>query len=221
MWSSVLERFERHASMGVMARLALEHALPAGWVDEVFEAHRQRQYARELLFSTVVELTTLVSLGLRPSLHAAARQMPALPVSLASLYDKVNHTEPGVLRALVRGSAERLAPVMATLGAPASLPGWRVRVLDGNHLPASEKRLLPPRALRGAGLPGHSLKLPCSGGGFHVFAGGFFHADHLSPAFAGVQAAGHRPGLCRARSRQPVQGVRANRGDDPQVGCCR
>ena len=140
-----------------MARLALEHALPAGWVDEVFEAHRQRQYARELLFSTVVELTTLVSLGLRPSLHAAARQMPSLPVSLASLYDKVNHTEPGVLRALVRGSAERLAPVMAALGTPASLPGWQVRVLDGNHLPGSEKRLLPLRALRGAALPGHSL----------------------------------------------------------------
>ncbi len=156
-WSSVLERFERHAPAGVMARLALERALPASWVDEVFEAHRQRQYARELLFSTVVELTTLVSLGLRPSLHAAARQMPSLPVSLASLYDKVNHTEPGVLRALVRGSAERLAPVMATLGTPASLPGWQVRVLDGNHLPASEKRLLPLRALRGAALPGHSL----------------------------------------------------------------
>jgi len=98
-----------------------------------------------------------VSLGLRPSLHAAARQMPALPVSLASLYDKVNHTEPGVLRALVRGSAERLAPVMATLGTPASLPGWRLRVLDGNHLPASEKRLLPLRGFRGAALPGHSL----------------------------------------------------------------
>ena len=57
----------------MMARLALEHAVPAGWVDEVFEAHRQRQYSRELLFSTVVELTTRVSLGLRPSLHAAAR----------------------------------------------------------------------------------------------------------------------------------------------------
>jgi len=126
-------------------------------VDEVFEAHRQRQYSRELLFSTVVELTMLVSLGLRPSLHAAARQMPALPVSLASLYDKVNRTEPAVLRALVRGSAERLAPVMATLGMSASLPGWQVRVLDGNHLPGSEKRLLPLRALRGAALPGHSL----------------------------------------------------------------
>ena len=141
-----------------MARLALEHALPAGWVDEVFEAHRQQQYSRELLFSTVVELTTLVSLGLRPSLHAAARQMPALPVSLGSLYDKINHTEPGVLRALVRGSAERLRPVMAAVGHGAgSLPGWRLRVLDGNHLPASEKRLLPLRGFRGAALPGQSL----------------------------------------------------------------
>ncbi len=157
-WSAVLERFERHAPASVMARLALEHALPAGWVDEVFEAHRQRQYSRELLFSTVVELTTLVSLGLRPSLHAAARQMPALPVSLACLYDKVNHTEPGVLRALVRGSAERLGPVMASVGHGAgSLPGWRLRVLDGNHLPASEKRLLPLRGFRGAALPGQSL----------------------------------------------------------------
>ena len=107
----MLEQFERHAPASVMARLALEHALPAGWVDlqpalravppgdrcaMVFEAHREQQYSRELLFSTVVELITLVSLGLRPSLHAAARQMPALPVSLACLYDEVNHTEPDV-----------------------------------------------------------------------------------------------------------------------------
>ena len=96
-----------------MARLALEQALPAGWADEAFEAHRQKQYSRELLFSTVVELTTLACLGLRPSLHAAARQMDARPVSLASLYDKVRHTEPDALRALVRGSAGRLAPVLA------------------------------------------------------------------------------------------------------------
>jgi IS4 transposase len=156
-WPVVVERFERHAPAGVMARIALEHALPAGWVDEVFEAHRQKQYSRELLFSTVVELTTLVSLGLRPSLHAAARQMPRLPVSLGSLYAKVNHTEPAILRALVRGSAGRLGPVMTALRPKASLPGWRMRVLDGNHLPASEKRLAPLRGFRGAALPGHSL----------------------------------------------------------------
>ena len=38
MWSEVLERFERHAPVSVMARVALEQALPAGWIDEVFEA---------------------------------------------------------------------------------------------------------------------------------------------------------------------------------------
>ena len=121
-WPAVLERFERHAPAGVMARVALEHALPAGWVDEVFEA--QRQYSRELLFSTVVELTTLVSLGLRPSLRAAARQMPGLPVSLASLYGKVNRTEPAILHALVRGSAERLAPLRGLRGRPCRGSRW-------------------------------------------------------------------------------------------------
>ena len=70
---SVLERFEQRAPASVMARVALEHALPREWIDAVFEDHRQRQYSRELLFSTVIELVTLVSLGLRPSLHAAVR----------------------------------------------------------------------------------------------------------------------------------------------------
>lgn len=157
MWSEVLERFEQHAPVGVMARVALEQALPATCIDEVFEASRQRQYPRELLMSTVVELMMLVSLGLRPSLHAAARKMEQLPVSLAALYDKVNRTEPAVLRALVQGSAARLAPVMAQLGGQASLSGWRLRILDGYHLPASQKRLAPLRDHRGAALPGHTL----------------------------------------------------------------
>jgi IS4 transposase len=157
MWPSVLERFEQHAPTSVMARAALEHALPPGWIDAVFEEHRERQYSRELLFSTVVELMTLVSLGLRPSLHAAARTLETLPVSLTALYDKVKRTEPGLLRALVQGSAERLKPVMARWSTGASLPGWQLRVLDGNHLPASEKRLASLRGHRGAALPGHSL----------------------------------------------------------------
>lgn len=63
--------------------------MPAAWIDEVFEANRQRQCPRKLLFSTVVELLSLVSLSLQPSLHAAQRKMEHLPVSLAALYDKV------------------------------------------------------------------------------------------------------------------------------------
>jgi hypothetical protein len=123
-----------------MARTALEHALSPDWIDAVFEAERQRQYSRELMFSTVVELMTLVSLGLRPSLHAAARQMDNLPVSLTSLYDKVNHTEPGILQALVQGSAQRLAPVMARMGVQPGLAGY--------ELPAYQPIDPPPYALR-------------------------------------------------------------------------
>ena len=96
MWKTVIERFERYAPASVMARLALEHALPAHWTNEVFETHRQRQYPRELMFSSIVELMTLVTLGMRPSLHAAARQHEGLAVSLAALYDKVKRGEPAV-----------------------------------------------------------------------------------------------------------------------------
>lgn len=157
MWKAVIERFERHAPASVMARLALEHALPAQWVDEVFEAYRQRQYPRELMFSSIVELMTLVTLGMRPSLHAAARQHEGLAVSLAALYDKVKRSEPAVLRGLISGSALRLMPVVAQWGVPASLAGWQLRIVDGNHLAASDKRLKVLRGHRGVALPGHSL----------------------------------------------------------------
>ncbi|HEX8821737.1 MAG TPA: IS4 family transposase, partial [Archangium sp.] len=101
----------------------------------------------------------LVALGLKPSLHAAAQASPELGVSLTALYDKVNHTEPEVVRALVRGCAEKLVPVVAPMKTQ-QVPwaaGYRVRVLDGSHLAASEKRLKPLRGLRGAALPGQSL----------------------------------------------------------------
>ena len=157
MWQEVLERFESQAPASVMARIALEQAMPAAWIDEVFDVHRQRQYPRELLFSTVVELMTLVSLGLQPSLHAAARKMENLPVSLAALYDKVNRTELPLLRALVQGSSARLQPIAAALEFAPCMPGWQLRIVDGNHLPGSQKRLAPLREHRGAALPGHCL----------------------------------------------------------------
>jgi len=76
------------------------------------------------------------AIGLRPSIHAAAKARKDLPVSITSLYDKINHTEPGMVRALVQGSAERLEPVLQPMrhGQVATVPGYRVRILDGNHL---------------------------------------------------------------------------------------
>ena|GEM_PF-2885977 len=49
-----------------MARVPMQRALSPAWLDGLFEQHRQRQYTRERLFSTAVDLMALVALGLRP-----------------------------------------------------------------------------------------------------------------------------------------------------------
>jgi IS4 transposase len=156
---AVVARFIKHSPVTVMARLALGRALDAQWIDALFEQHSERQYTRQLLFSTTVDLMSVVAVGLRPSLHAAAKAATDLPVSITALYDKINRTEPGLVRALVAGSAARLTPVIEAMSpAPLmSVPGYHVRILDGNHLAASEKRLKPLRGFRGAALPGQSL----------------------------------------------------------------
>jgi IS4 transposase len=156
---AVLSRFMEQSPVTVMAQLALGRALEPAWIDDLFEKHRQRQYTRDLLFSTTVDLMALVALGLQPSVHAAAQARKDLPVSLTALYDKINNTEVSLSRALVAGSAQRLEPLLKEIrGRQEPLcPGYRIRVVDGNHLPASDKRLAPLRSFRGAALPGHSL----------------------------------------------------------------
>jgi IS4 transposase len=156
----VLQKFEKDSPFTVMAHLGLVQALQPEWVNEVFEKHSDGQYTRELLFSTTVEVMALVSLGLSPSVHAAAKSLgEQLTVSLTSLYNKINGVHTAVARALVGGSAERFVPVMEELKPKGyrSVKGLRLRIVDGNHLAASEKRLKPLRKYRGAALPGQAL----------------------------------------------------------------
>jgi IS4 transposase len=161
MLDAVVERFLGQSPLTVMARLVLERACDAGWVDALFEESRQRQYHRELLFSEVVDRMGQVVLGLRPSLHAAV-QRHRVGVSVQAFYKKVNHTEPEVLRALVQGSFARLCPVRTAVDGlrrppPPLCAGMPLRVVDGNDLPASDKRLKALRGFRGAAMPGQSL----------------------------------------------------------------
>lgn len=156
--NEVLERFAQQSPMTMMAQLGLERALDTQWIDEMFERESQTQYTKELLFSTVVEVSSLVAMGLRPSIHAAAKSLQ-LPVSFQALYAKLRNTDTEVVRGLVSGGALQLKPVVAELikeQAPI-FKGYRLRIVDGNHLPGSQKRLKPLRAVRGAALPGQSL----------------------------------------------------------------
>jgi IS4 transposase len=150
MLDAIFERFAKGSAITVMAQLGLERVLAPSWLDEVFDEYRGRQYEREVLFSTVVDIVALVALGLQPSVHAAARARQDIRVSLGSLYDKINHTEPALGRALLKQSVQRLTPVVEHLQEEQSslCPGYRVRIVDGNCLAPSEKRLKPLRKVR-------------------------------------------------------------------------
>lgn len=156
---ALISRCAENSPVTVMARLALQYALEPTWIDKLFEREGGTQYKRELLFSTTVELMSVVAAGLRPSLHAAARDCPELSVSVQALYDKVKRTEPSLVRALVTESAARLSEVLTPMiqDRRPVVPGYRLRIVDGSHLPATEKRLKPLRGFGGAPLPGHSL----------------------------------------------------------------
>lgn len=156
---AVLDKFIQRSPVTVMMRAVMENVLSPAAIDEVFERTAERQYLRELLFSSVVDLVGLVVGRVHPSINAAYRRVKGrLPVSLASVYNKINTTEPAVVAALVRHTADRMAGVIDHMGAlPALVPGYRVRLLDGNHLASTERRLEPLRGSKAGPLPGFAI----------------------------------------------------------------
>jgi IS4 transposase len=157
---AVFERFVQDSPISVMARGTMQFALNRAALDELFDTKAQRQYTRELLFSTAVDLMSLVVCRIRPSVHAAYQALQErVGVSINALYDKLRHMEPALSAALVEYSADRLRPVLRALraSAPPLLPGYNVRILDGNHLAGTERRLKELRTVNGGALPGQVL----------------------------------------------------------------
>jgi hypothetical protein len=155
-----LQPFIEQRPICVLARAALERLLDPQRLDALFERTAQTQYTHELLFSVLVELMSQVVLGFQPSVHAAYRACEGrLPVSDQAVYDKLRHVELPVAQALVQQSAQQVAPVLRQLRAslPSWLPGYRCKILDGSHLPATEHRLKVLRGTWAGPLPGHGL----------------------------------------------------------------
>lgn len=160
LFSQMFEQFVAKAPISVAARAAMEYALAPAALDGLFGEHAKAQYTRELLFSSVVDLMSVVVAKIEPSVHAAYQEMAdTLPVTLTSVYNKLNGVEPEVTAALVRHTAERLGPVVVEMKGQlqALLPGHRVRIIDGNHFAATERRLEVLRGSKAGPLPGQAL----------------------------------------------------------------
>jgi len=158
--SDVFERFTQGDTIPVMTQAVMENALCPRIIDQLFEDVAEKQYTRDLLFSSIVELMSLVVCGIRPSINAAyVKNAVPIHVSLQALYRKIERIETPIASALVRKSAERLAPVIIALGGALTpfLPGYRTKILDGNHLPGTEHRIQELRTMRAGALPGHGL----------------------------------------------------------------
>src|SRR6266853_818440 len=156
----VFEPFVEQRPICVMARGVLENLFNADKIDALFARTAEVQYTRELLFSSVVDLMGQVVLGVQPSVHAAYQAQAAqLGISDQASYDKLRHVELRVSAELVRDAARQAAPVIGALQAevPPLVPGYRAKILDGNHLAASDHRLEALRHTWAAPLPGQIL----------------------------------------------------------------
>jgi hypothetical protein len=155
----LLAEYAKKAPVPVMLRGILENVLAPQRLNAVFQNEAGRQYTRKLTFAMVVDLMCRVVTRVQPSLRAAYQERPDdFPVGQRAVYDKVNGIEPRVSAALVRTTARELEVVLRTLGqvSPPAVPGYRVKIVDGNHFSATDRRL---RLLRGGGppLPGQAL----------------------------------------------------------------
>jgi hypothetical protein len=158
--SDIFERFAQDAPLSVMAQGIMENALNPQIVDQLFEDVARQQFTHKLLFSTIVDLMSVVVCRIRPSIHAAFQaRADTIGATVDAVYDKLDGTETAVSAALVHTVAARLAPVIEAMeGARTEwLPGYRTRILDGNHLPGSEHRIKELRTQRAGALPGQAL----------------------------------------------------------------
>jgi hypothetical protein len=156
----VFEQFINESPLSVMSRATIEYALSASLLDSLFERTADRGYTKELLFSTTVDLMSLVVCGRVPHVQSAFNRIrERVPVTLKCVYEKLQHIETEVSAEMVRAVAGRCQGLISELGGACQelLPGYQVRILDGNHLAATQKRLKVTRGHSAGPLPGQSL----------------------------------------------------------------
>jgi len=160
MLHAVFERFVKKSPISVMARSLIERVFHPEFLDTWFANTAEKQYTRALLFSSVFEIMSMVVCGIHKSVNSAYQASEEeMAVSVQSVYNKLNGMEVTTSADLVRYAAGAVTPLIEELeGTHAPLfPGYRVKILDGNCIEASEHRLQELRPLAAGALPGKSL----------------------------------------------------------------
>ena len=127
LFSPIFVTFTNAAPFCTMTQATLENIFSFDEIDRIFEETAERQINRDLFFSTTVDLMCDVVLGVQPSINAAYNtKNDQIPVSITSVYNKLNGVEPQVSTELVQQTAARMKPIIVALGGErrAYAPGW-------------------------------------------------------------------------------------------------
>ena len=160
MLDAVFDRFAQKSPVCVITRGLMECVLNTKQIDKWFGQSAEQQYTRTLLFSTMFDMMGDVVCGVSKSVHAAYQASKKdIGVSITSVYNKLNGIEVKTSAALVRYAAGEMKLIIENLGGtrPPLLPGFKVKILDGNCIEASEHRIGELRSLAAGALPGKSL----------------------------------------------------------------
>jgi len=158
--NDILDRFATKTPVSVMVRALMENVLKAESLDSIFDENADQQYAGDLMFSTVAEIMGLVVCQVYPSVNAVyVDRKDEIGVTIKSVYDKLKGIEPAVSRALVRDTASAMLAILNKTGNTTKPPlaGYRTKIVDGNHLRRTDRRIGELRDMNVAPLPGQAL----------------------------------------------------------------
>ena len=160
MMDSVFDAFVKQSPITVMARGMMERVLNPERLDELFDQSAEVQYTRNLLFSSVFNIMSRVVCGHHRSVNDSfLASKEEIGVSITSVYNKLQGIETRTSAELVRYASKEIQTIIEKLGGGQKplISGFRVKLLDGNCIAATEHRLKELRSIAAGALPGKSL----------------------------------------------------------------
>lgn len=159
-WTDLWTRVRQRYPVALMTRATHEYLFTDQFLNDLFEDSSLANYSRQFLFSDLVGVLTGVVFSTYPSVRRAFLNSPATQArgSLKCFYEKLQRVEADTNRTLVRATARKVLDVWGDSPLPYAepIPGYQLKILDGNHLEATENRL---DGLSAAALPGQALVL--------------------------------------------------------------
>ena len=143
-----------------MAQVLMSRIFAPERIDSLFTKYATVQYQQDLLFSSQVDLMSLVVCGIQKSVHSAYKAKAVdLSVSTTALYKKLCGIELGVSQGLLRETARDLIELVQLMGGEQAslLPGYRLKIVDGTCLAGTDHRLNAIRNFAASALPGKAI----------------------------------------------------------------